>query len=86
MLLSSLDDFDFLWGQIYVQDLSSSKPDLKLVSSSISTIIDPHLSPDGTMLAYVRDYELHVMDLLSNESKQLTLGAQGNVVVSSGFQ
>ncbi|KAA8540038.1 hypothetical protein F0562_026730 [Nyssa sinensis] len=64
---------------IYFQDLSL-QPELKLPSASFSPIIDPHLSPDGTMLAYVRDYELHVLNLLYNESKQLTFGAKGNAM------
>ncbi|XP_047179553.1 dipeptidyl aminopeptidase 4 [Vigna umbellata] len=61
---------------IYIQDLSLSKPELKLPCVSGSPIIDPHLSPDGSMLAFVRDCELHVLNLLSNESKQLTRGAK----------
>lgn len=72
----------FLYGQIYFQDLSSSKPELKLPSTSSSPIIDPHVSPDGTMLAYVRDSELHVLNLLYNDSKQLTNGASGDTLVS----
>ncbi|CAN1250684.1 Dipeptidyl aminopeptidase 4 [Linum perenne] len=63
---------------IYFQEFSSSKPQLKLPSSPTSPIIDPHLSPDGSMLAYVRDNELHVLSLLSNESLQLTSGANGS--------
>lgn len=70
-----------LYGQIYFQDLSSSKPELKLLSTPCSPIIDPHLSPDGTMLAYVRDSELHVLYLMYNESKQLTFGAEGSALV-----
>lgn len=70
------------YGQIYFQDFSGSKPVLKLPSTSSSPIIDPHLSPDGTMLAYIRDYELHVLNLLYNEQRQLTYGANGNTVVS----
>ncbi|PON96819.1 Dipeptidylpeptidase [Trema orientale] len=65
---------------IYLQDLSSPKPELKLPSTPCSPIIDPHLSPDGTMLAYVRDSELHVLNLLNNESKQLTHGAEGSAL------
>ncbi|OMO93663.1 hypothetical protein COLO4_16758 [Corchorus olitorius] len=65
-------------GGIYFQDFSGSKPVLKLPSLSTSPIIDPHLSPDGTMLAYIRDIELHVMNLLYNEQRQLTFGANGN--------
>lgn len=72
----------FLYLQIYLQELYSPKPELKLPSSSLSPIIDPHISPDGTMLAYVRDSELHVLNFLFNESKQLTHGAQGNTMVS----
>ncbi|XP_058749634.1 uncharacterized protein LOC131622606 [Vicia villosa] len=63
---------------IYFHDISLSKTELKLPSIPASPTIDPHLSPDGSMLAYVRDFELHVMNLLSNESKQLTHGAKEN--------
>lgn len=50
-----------------------------------SPIIDPHLSPDGDMIAYVKDDELHVLDLSSGESKQLTVGARGNRKVIFSF-
>ncbi|KAG6655149.1 dipeptidyl aminopeptidase 4 [Carya illinoinensis] len=63
---------------IYFQDFSSSKPELKIPSAACSPIVDPHLSPDGTMVAYVTDWELHVLNLLHNESKQLTYGANGS--------
>ncbi|KAJ1431203.1 Dipeptidylpeptidase IV, N-terminal domain, partial [Sesbania bispinosa] len=39
--------------QIYIQDISHSKAELKLPSISGLPIIDPHLSPDGSMLAYI---------------------------------
>ncbi|KDP43640.1 hypothetical protein JCGZ_22954 [Jatropha curcas] len=65
---------------IYFKELSSPISELKLPSSPSSPIIDPHLSPDSTMLAYVKDNELHVLNLLYNESKQLTYGAQGNTL------
>lgn len=67
---------------IYFQDLCCSTPELKLPSTPSSPIIDPRLSPDGTMLAYVRDYELHVLNLLSNETKQLSFGAEGNALTN----
>ncbi|KAE9608869.1 hypothetical protein Lal_00020036 [Lupinus albus] len=66
---------------IYIQDVSNSKVELKLPSISGSPIIDPHLSPDGSMLAYVRDSELRVLNLLTNESKQLTNGAKENGLI-----
>ncbi|KAG5233720.1 dipeptidyl aminopeptidase [Salix suchowensis] len=65
---------------LYLQEFHSSKPELKFPSSALSPIIDPHVSPDGTMLAYIRDSELHVLNFLDNKSKQLTHGAQGNTV------
>ncbi|KAB2596804.1 dipeptidyl peptidase 8-like [Pyrus ussuriensis x Pyrus communis] len=65
---------------IYFQDLSSSNAELNLPRASGSPIIDPHLSPDGTMVGYVRDCELHVLNLLYNESIQLTYGARGDVL------
>lgn len=67
-------------GGIYLQELASSVPELKLPGTSCSPIIDPHLSPDGTMLAYVKDSELHVLNLLYNQGKQLTFGAKGSLL------
>lgn len=37
--------------------------------------VDPHLFPDGTRLAFVRDGELHVLDLRSRHLTTLTRGA-----------
>ncbi|XP_054799097.1 uncharacterized protein LOC129303663 isoform X1 [Prosopis cineraria] len=51
---------------------------LKLPGIPGLPIIDPHLSPDGSMLAYVRDSELRVLDMFNNELKQLTHGAKAN--------
>lgn len=65
---------------IYFQDLHG-EPELKIPSASSSPIIDPHISPDGTKLAYVKDNELNVFDLIHNKSKQLTSGANGNIIV-----
>lgn len=59
----------------------SSQPQLKLPADS-SPIVDPHLSPDGTMLAYVKNHELNALDLLYNRSKRLTSGANGTTKVS----
>ncbi|KAL0318004.1 UNVERIFIED_CONTAM: Dipeptidyl aminopeptidase 4 [Sesamum angustifolium] len=64
---------------IYLQD-AAVKPELKIPSVSSSPIIDPHISPDGTMLAYVRNNELHMLNLLYNMSKQLTEGANKNTI------
>ncbi|KAL8160568.1 hypothetical protein V2J09_002105 [Rumex salicifolius] len=66
---------------IYLQDISSSKPELKLPINPSLPVIDPHLSLDGTMLAFVRGYELYVMDLLYNLEKQLTFGSNGSTLI-----
>ncbi|KAI3955818.1 hypothetical protein MKW98_006178, partial [Papaver atlanticum] len=68
---------------IYFQGLSCCKPELKLQCTPASPIIDPHLSPDGTMLAYVSDSELHVLNLEDGEVKPLTSGAGVNCVSCS---
>lgn len=67
--------------QIYFQDLHL-QPEMRIASTSSSPVIDPHISPDGTMLAYVRDHELHVLNLLYNELRQVTMGADGINTVS----
>lgn len=74
------DSEQSLFQQVYFQELCGSEPELKLPCSG-SPIIDPHLSPDGSMLAYVRDDELHVLSLSPGEPKlpnQLTFGARAN--------
>ncbi|KAG6477024.1 hypothetical protein ZIOFF_066274 [Zingiber officinale] len=63
---------------VYFQEISGSEPELKLTCCVGSPIIDPHLSPDGSMLAYVRDDELHVLNPSGGEPKQLTFGAIAN--------
>ncbi|KAG6495834.1 hypothetical protein ZIOFF_043663 [Zingiber officinale] len=63
---------------VYFQEISGSEPELKLTCCAGSPIIDPHLSPDGSMLAYVKDDELHVLNPSSGEPKQLTFGATAN--------
>ncbi|XP_038986144.1 dipeptidyl aminopeptidase 4-like [Phoenix dactylifera] len=63
---------------VYFQDVWGSEPELKLQSGAGSPIIDPHLSPDGSMLAFVRDDELHVLNLSDEGTKQVTFGAKEN--------
>lgn len=67
--------------QIFFQEIAGGEPELKLLSVAGSPIIDPHLSPDGSMLAYVKDDELHVLHLSNGEAKQLSFGARGNAKV-----
>lgn len=62
---------------IYLQDLSCTLPELKVSCTSSSPIMEARLSPDGNMLAYVQDSDLHVLNLSEGEPKQLTFGATG---------
>ena len=45
--------------------------------------IGPHLSPDGTQVAGVRDNDVHVTDLASGQDRQLTTG--GTEIVPNGL-
>ncbi|KAL5225401.1 hypothetical protein ABZP36_012040 [Zizania latifolia] len=45
------------------QDLSGTEPVFKLPSSPTSPIVDPHLSPDVSMIAYVRGDDLHTVGI-----------------------
>lgn len=69
-----------------MKDLTSSpNPELILPCTPTSPIIDPRLSPNGLLLAYVRDSELHVLNLLKNQTQQLTTGANGSTLVSKAL-
>ncbi|CAL9093891.1 unnamed protein product [Musa acuminata var. zebrina] len=62
--------------EVYFQEVCGSEPELKLPSCPGSPITDPHLSSDGSMLADVKDDELHVLSLSQGKPKQLTIGAR----------
>lgn len=62
---------------VYVKDDASS-PARLLVSAEDGPVIDPQLSPDGSMLAFVRDAEIYVVEIEgADEPKQLTFDARG---------
>lgn len=71
-----------IYEQIYIRDIFDYRTQLKVPSLPGSPIIDPHLSPDGSMIAYVRDCELHVVNMYHDGIKQLTHGAKENGLVS----
>ncbi|KAJ8476571.1 hypothetical protein OPV22_020298 [Ensete ventricosum] len=66
------------------EEICGSEPELKLPSCAGSPIIDPHLSPDRIMLAYVKDDELHVLSLSQGKPKQLTFCCKNKWKVSDG--
>ena len=49
---------------------------MKICGSPLSPILDPTVSPDGSMIAYVREEELFVASLRCGEPKQITFGAR----------
>ncbi|CAN6169925.1 unnamed protein product [Urochloa humidicola] len=63
---------------VYFQDFQGSEPELKLQSSATSPVIDQHLSPCGSMIAFVRDDELYTLDFSDGIIRQLTFGAKEN--------
>jgi dipeptidyl-peptidase 4 len=56
--------------------LCGSEPELKLQSAPSSPVIDPHLSPNGSMIAFVRDDELYSSEFSDGVIRQLTFGAR----------
>jgi len=43
---------------------------------------EPAFSPDGRRVAFVRDYDLHVVDLASGEERALTAGGEKNRILN----
>ena len=61
---------------VYLKDGIDS-PARLLVSSDSGPVINPQLSPDGSMVAFVRDTELHLASVENGETRQITHGARG---------
>ncbi|WVZ80259.1 hypothetical protein U9M48_027751 [Paspalum notatum var. saurae] len=61
---------------VYFQDFCGSEPELKLKGSPSSSIIDPHLSPCGCMIAFIKDDELYSLEFSDGEIRQLSFGAR----------
>eukprot|EP00850_Spirogloea_muscicola_P018383 SM000168S02582 [mRNA] locus=s168:76880:80379:- [translate_table: standard] len=64
---------------VFVQDGLGGEFRLRIPASPAAPILDPQLSPDGSMIAFVMDDELHVISASIGEPVQLTHGgkAQG---------
>jgi len=65
-----------LQGALFVQD-GDGAPLREILPSSPQPALDPHLSPDGAWVAYVRDAEVSVVAANGGEPRQLTDGARG---------
>ncbi len=62
-----------LRGDLYL--LRGADSPLERITETPSPEIDPHLSADGTKVAYVRDNELFALDLASKKETRLSHGA-----------
>jgi dipeptidyl-peptidase-4 len=62
-----------LQGDLYLQ---RGEGPLERLTETKSPEVDPRLSRDGTRVAFVRDDELHVIDLASRKETRLTEGAK----------
>ena len=70
-----------LSGKLYVVERSSSK--VQELKTAAGTIIDPKFSPDGKIVAYVRDYDVYVYDLAAQRERPVTTG--GKELVTHGL-
>ncbi len=71
-----------LSGRLFIVDYASAvggAQDILELKSEAGSPIDPQFSPDGTLLAAVRDGEIYVSDIASGTQSQLTRGAGGTI-------
>ncbi|WP_340064610.1 S9 family peptidase [Ascidiimonas aurantiaca] len=65
-------------GKYYVYDIESK--DLTLISED--KIQEPAFSPDGTKVAYAKDNNLYIKDLLSGDTRQITSDGKKNHIIN----
>ena len=65
-------------GLFYVYDLKSKK----ISAVSNSKIQEPSLSPDGSKVAYVRNNNIFVWDIATNNTKQVTTDGEKNRIIN----
>ena len=61
---------------VYVKDGADS-PARLVISNDDGPILNPTLSPDSSMIAFVRDAEVYVVSVEGGSPKQITFGARG---------
>lgn len=70
-----------LSGKLYLFDRVTGK--VQELKTSPGTLLDPQLSPDGKLAAYVLDHDVYIYDLASNKETRLTHG--GSEKLSHGL-
>ncbi len=61
---------------VYVKEGADS-PARLVVSNDEGPVLNPTLSPDGSMIAFVRDAEIYVVPVQGGDPTQITFGARG---------
>ncbi|MCA2978057.1 MAG: DPP IV N-terminal domain-containing protein, partial [Myxococcaceae bacterium] len=61
-----------LSGRLYVVERASGK--VTQLKTGDGACIDPKFSPDGARVGYVRDFDVHVVDLMKNVEARVTIG------------
>ncbi|HET9451567.1 MAG TPA: alpha/beta fold hydrolase [Aggregicoccus sp.] len=61
-----------LSGKLYVVERASGK--VLALKTGEGAVLDPKFSPDGKQIAYVRDFDLHRIDLARNVERPVTRG------------
>jgi dipeptidyl-peptidase 4 len=61
-----------LSGKLYVYNRSSAE--VVQLATGPGSVLDPKFAPDGHSVAFVRNFDLYVIDLKSNKERRLTTG------------
>jgi len=64
-------------GDLFLLPVAESRP--RRLTSAAGEDTDPKFSPDGGRIAFVRDHDLHLLDLADGAVRPLTTGGQENV-------
>jgi len=67
-------------GDLHLLDLETRS--LRRLTGTPATEEEPTFSPDGSKLAFIRDYDLQAIDLASGEETALTAGGEENRVLN----
>src|SRR5260370_4032717 len=63
-----------LAGKLYVVGPGSGS--IRELNAGPGTLLDPKFSPDNTMVSFVRDYDVYVLDLAKQEDRRMTTGGR----------
>ena len=66
-----------LSGKLYV--VERDKGTVRELPTGPGPLLDPQFSPDGTKVSYVRDHDVHVLDLTTQQEARITTGGTNTV-------